>query len=138
MNSIVKHFIAEADISEFTPVKQGSKGGTVLPVTSPFDYVMGVAQQNVQADSGIDVMIIGETFVDCEGAVDGSAPLVANANGKAEQFNPASETFAQAAANTSVCAFARPIETDTNDAYLRCIVCPYILTISAAAEAAGG
>ena len=60
---MIKHFIAEQAIDEYTPVKQGTKEGYILPVTSPFDCVNGIVQSKVDAGKGVDVIILGESFV---------------------------------------------------------------------------
>lgn len=122
----IKHFIAETAITEYCPVKYGSKEYTVTAAESANDCIIGVAQSNAEINAGVDVMLLGETFVNCKGVVDGTKPLVANNDGFAVQISDDTSGI--------VFPFARALEIDKTDAYLRCFVCPQMVVCSTKQE----
>ena len=133
MVQIIKHFTAGADIVEYCPVKYGSSEGVVIPVTSAKDFVIGIAQSNTNKDSGVDVVLLGESLVNCEGAINGTKPLVANSNGKICQLDLTADTYKGSLDNTLLCNIGTPIEIDSASAYLRCVVNPHPFAIAAIA-----
>lgn len=131
--TISKVYMAQEAVDEYVPLKRGTIEGTVVPAKSPFDFVIGVSQYKVDKGENVEVVVLGESLVQTAGAVDGTKPLVANADGKAMEFDITNDLFKGKADNTSVCAFANPLQIDSAAAYLNCIVCPMMFTISAVA-----
>ena len=132
--ALVKSFTAQTDIGEYCPVTAGTEEMTVKAMSGPTELVMGVAQKAVKAGEIVDVVMHGETVVDCEGAVDCSAPLGVNANGKACLINLEAEPFSTADADAPYFGvIGMAIENATSSAMLNAFVNPYVIKKEAAA-----
>jgi hypothetical protein len=125
---LVKTFISDVTTDiENIPVTQGNGEHHVKLVSDVTDRIVGVTKGKMIEGKPVDVVMFGETFVNCQNAVDGSMPLVANQYGYAVQMDLQSDELQAVPTDSVFYTIGYPIDIAGESALLTCVVDPQVI-----------